>query len=388
MSVSGGTRRLCTILRRPPALRVTAQLSDHLPENPGSSPVSYVHGTWPRSFFTSIGKSTSSACPMLAAQNWDPSLCSLAHFSTEADKENASPSESAQEFYDKLLKSVEAKTMPPNAWLWSLIENCNNKEDVKLLFQMLKRLRVFRLSSLRIHANFNCHLSSKITEACARSGALEYGMKALWKHNVYGLTPTISSLHCLLLHAEKHSDIKLLENIMDIIKKNSLPLQPGTADIVFSICYNSRNWRLLLKYAKRFIKAGVKLHRAAYDNLMEFAAEMGDAESIWKSEQHRSKHLKSHTLGTAFACAKAFLIERKPDNAAAIICLLYQELPDSKKPFVADEVQKLVSVWPSELLKIKKGKDKEELAEFLQSGIPTMVASLRDTGIDLGELKC
>ena len=42
-----------------------------------------------------------------------------------------------------MLKSVEAETMPPNAWLWSMISSCSNKEDIKLLFQILQKLRVF-----------------------------------------------------------------------------------------------------------------------------------------------------------------------------------------------------------------------------------------------------
>ena len=51
--------------------------------------------------------------------------------------------EAVEEMYQKMLKSVEAETMPPNAWLWSMISSCSNKEDIKLLFQILQKLRVF-----------------------------------------------------------------------------------------------------------------------------------------------------------------------------------------------------------------------------------------------------
>jgi hypothetical protein len=51
--------------------------------------------------------------------------------------------EAVEEQYQKMLKSVEAETMPPNAWLWSMISSCSNKEDIKLLFQILQKLRVF-----------------------------------------------------------------------------------------------------------------------------------------------------------------------------------------------------------------------------------------------------
>lgn len=47
------------------------------------------------------------------------------------------------ELYQKMLKSLEARTMPPNAWLWSLIASCSNREDIKLLFEMLQKLRIF-----------------------------------------------------------------------------------------------------------------------------------------------------------------------------------------------------------------------------------------------------
>lgn len=52
--------------------------------------------------------------------------------------------DTVKELYDKILKSVnEQRTAPPNAWLWSLIENCANVEDIKLLFDVLENLRRF-----------------------------------------------------------------------------------------------------------------------------------------------------------------------------------------------------------------------------------------------------
>lgn len=51
--------------------------------------------------------------------------------------------EVVNELYLKMLKSVEGRTMPPNALLWSLVENCANREDIKLLFQILQNLRRF-----------------------------------------------------------------------------------------------------------------------------------------------------------------------------------------------------------------------------------------------------
>ncbi|RWW71553.1 hypothetical protein BHE74_00020695 [Ensete ventricosum] len=59
------------------------------------------------------------------------------------------------------------------------------------------------------------------------------GLKALWKHNIYGLTPSIGSAHYLLSYAKEHNDDKLMVKIMRVLEKNSVSLQPGTADIVF-----------------------------------------------------------------------------------------------------------------------------------------------------------
>jgi hypothetical protein len=42
-----------------------------------------------------------------------------------------------------------------------------------------------------------------------------------------------------------------------------------------SICYNTNEWETLSKYARKFVKAGVKLHRSSYDVWMEFAARVG-----------------------------------------------------------------------------------------------------------------
>ncbi|SPT16416.1 unnamed protein product [Triticum aestivum] len=305
-----------------------------------------------------------------------------AHLSTDSSGIDQ-PKESAEELYQKMLKSVEAQTMPPNAWLWSMISSCSSEEDIKLLFQILQKLRIFRLSNLRINANFNDHLCMKVSEACARVGVLDYGLKVLWNHNVYGITPTIGSAHYLLQHAKEHNDTKLMEKIMQVLRRNSLPLQPGTADIVFSICYNTDRWDLLSKYAARFVQAGVKLRRTAFDVWMEFAAKVGDSQSIWNINSLRGKSIKHYTLTSGFACVKGSLLERRPENAAATIKLLHKHLPDQKKPFVKDELQKLVAEWPTEVIKRQKKDDRKAMEEALIEDIPKMISSMAKSGLDI-----
>uniref|UniRef100_A0A7C9EYC7 Uncharacterized protein n=1 Tax=Opuntia streptacantha TaxID=393608 RepID=A0A7C9EYC7_OPUST len=168
----------------------------------------------------------------------NPKCCMVlrASFSSAAAVSSGNSAGTVKEVYDKMLDSIKVKrSAPPNAWLWSLIEKCKSQDDIKLLFDILQKLRVFRLSNLRIHDNFNCHLCQEVTKACIRAGAMEFGKKALWKHNVCGLTPTVGSANQLLSYARMQKDIKLMVDIMSLIKQNNLPLQPATADIVFGL---------------------------------------------------------------------------------------------------------------------------------------------------------
>ncbi|CAK7333071.1 unnamed protein product [Dovyalis caffra] len=299
-------------------------------------------------------------------------------------------SEAVKELYNKITESVNVRrTMAPNAWLWSLIENCKIHEDIKLLFDTLQNLRRFRLSNLRIHDNFNCNLCREVTKACARVGAIDFGSrndagkKALWNHNVYGLTPSVASANHLLSYAKDHNDVKLMVEVMKLLKRNHIPLQPSTADLVFSICYNSDNWMLISKYSRRFLKAGVKLRRLAFDMWMDLAAKRGDTESLWEIEKLRSESTKPHTLMSAFSCAKGLILEGKPQDAAAVIQVLDQTLADTKKSGIVVELQNLVSEWPLDVVKHQKEENRKVLAATLKSGIPAMVNGLSNMGLKL-----
>lgn len=307
---------------------------------------------------------------------------SSAWFSSQTSSDASTPTDTVKELYDKMLESVNVKrTMPPNAWLWSLIENCKNHDDIKHLFDVLLNLRRFRLSNLRIHENFNCNLCREVAKACVRVGALDFGKKALWKHNVYGLSPSVASAHHLLSYAKERKDAQLMVEIMKLVKRNDLPLQPGTADIVFRICYDTDEWELICKYSKSFLKAGVKLRKTTFDTWMEFAAKRGDTDSLWQIEKLRSESTNQHTLASGFSCAKGFLLERKPHEAAGIIQILNQTLPDAKKLGITIELQKLVNEWPLNVIKHKKDEDKKALAMALKSDIPAMVSSLSNMGL-------
>lgn len=309
---------------------------------------------------------------------------SNASFTSGWEPLQATPTEAVKELYDKMLESVNTKrSMPPNAWLWQMIANCKHQHDIGLLFEILQKLRTFRLSNLRIHDDFNCNLCREVAKACVHAGALDFGKKALWKHNVYGLAPSVASAHHLLTYAKNHNDTKLLVEVMKLLKRNDVPLQPGTADIVFSICYNTDEWDLINKYGKRFVLAGVKLRPTSIDTWMKFAAKRGDTESLWKIEKMRSDTKKPHTLATGFSCAKGLLLEHKPSEAAAKIQVLNQTLSDAKKSGIKDELQKLISEWPLEVIKHKKEEERKTLAASLKSDIRAMVSDLLNTGLEV-----
>lgn len=395
LQVASNTRRLARVfIKSPSILPISERIQAHYVE---ADEITHCPLPWRSQYHCSFTSQCSGAKfdgrvlfalgnqQIISQQSTFSSTMHRASFCSGAGATEAGPTDAVKELYDKLLKSVkDQRTAPPNAWLWSLIENCTNSEDIKLLFNILETLRRFRLSNLRIHENFNCNLCREITKACTRVGAIDFGKKALWKHNVYGLTPSIGSAHHLLMYSKQRNDASLMVEVMKLLKRNDLTLQPGTADIVFSICYNTDNWDLISKYSKRFLKAGVKLRQTSFDVWMEFAAKIGDIDSIWKIEKLRSDSMKQQSLATGFSCAKGFLLEQKPDNAAAIIQVLNQTLSDdARRPGITIELQKLVSDWPLEVIKRQKEEDKKALAAGLQADIPAMVKGLLDLGLEV-----
>ncbi|KAB5545391.1 hypothetical protein DKX38_013503 [Salix brachista] len=108
----------------------------------------------------------------------------------------------------------------------------------------------------------------------------------------------------------------------------------------------------------------------------------GDTESLWKTEKLRSELMKQHTLVSAFSCAKGLILEGKPLDAAAIIQLLDQTLPDTKKSGMVVELQKLVNEWPVSVVKHQKEENRKALAAVLKSGIPAMVNGLPNMGVE------
>ncbi|KAL3727524.1 hypothetical protein ACJRO7_032286 [Eucalyptus globulus] len=308
------------------------------------------------------------------------SIISSLPYSSEASAEMEEPTGyfaffhlicTVKEMYDKILESANMKrTMAPNAWTWLMIENCKNREDIRLINQPGFLLSLRRLSNRRIHENFNCNLCQEVTKACVRARALDFGKKALWEHCVYGFTPTIGSANHLLQYAKEHKDATLMQEVMKLLKKNNLPF----------ICDDTDNWVLLSKYSKRFVKNGLNLHKAAFDIWIEFAAKVGDIESLWKTEKLRCESMKQYTVDSGFY---GYLLEGKPEEAAAVIHVMNQSLRYAKRSSIRVELQKLVREWLFEVIKWKKEDDCKALAASLKSDIPAMVSSLLNTGLEV-----
>lgn len=119
-----------------------------------------------------------------------------------------SNAETVKDLYDKMLASVKVKrSMPPNAWLWSMIANCKHHQDITLLFDILQNLRRFvslcslplsplYVANLRIHDNF---LSIFVSRGCQifayMTILIAISVEKLLKH-VFMLEPLI--LVCIL----------------------------------------------------------------------------------------------------------------------------------------------------------------------------------------------
>ncbi|KAL5995983.1 hypothetical protein ACLOJK_026056 [Asimina triloba] len=69
--------------------------------------------------------------------------CSTTMNTCSSSVNSGLPTAIVKDLYIKMLGSIEVETMPPDAWLWSLTENCQNREDIMLLFQILQELQRF-----------------------------------------------------------------------------------------------------------------------------------------------------------------------------------------------------------------------------------------------------
>lgn len=311
------------------------------------------------------------------------------YLSTEAEIPNEDPikeepTEAVQELYLKIVDSVKAEAMPPKVWRDSLLKNCENKEDVELAFEVLEKLRKFKTSKLWQCSNWTQQITLAVVSACIRANSPHLGLRTLQRHNIYGLTPCVGAAHSLLLYAKEQKNLSFVKEVLQTMEKNFMKPEPTTADIIFSICNDTEHWLLMSNIAKKFIKAGVKLHPRAYDIWISSAAKLGNTQQVWKIQELRLLFGLQHTIPSAFSCAKAYLLKWQPQEAAELILELNQEdLSDSKKKWVYEELQCLVDEWPAEVIARRDKGRRKALATELKDCISMMFSYLLNKGINV-----
>lgn len=303
---------------------------------------------------------------------------------TEVEKPQDSPTEAVKELYQKIVKSLESKTFPPNTWRDALLGKCKNAEDVKLAFEILEKLRIFKMACLWQPGNWPQQITSAVASASVRGNAPDIGLRTLWRHNYYGLTPSIAAAHSLLLYAKEKKNITLMRKILQTMEKNLLKPQPKTADIVLSICYDNQQWKLISIYAKQFLKDGLKLHRDAYDIWISTAAKLGNTLEVWKIQELRSLSGYKHTIPSAFSCAKAHLLKWQPKEAAEVIFQLSQDnQSELKKKDVSKELDLLVDKWPATVIFLRRRDRRKAISTELKQCISLMFNCLSNMGFNV-----
>ncbi|KAH7302755.1 hypothetical protein KP509_23G085800 [Ceratopteris richardii] len=256
--------------------------------------------------------------------------------------------------YEKFRDEVQGKRPVPREILCSILEQCNSKEDVKLAFKLLQELRVHRASKNRIKHNFKDHISALAVSASLRSKSYGLGLRALWKHNVYGLSPNLHNAHLFLSHAMKEKDMDLMRRTFETMLKNMIIPTTQTADILIRICRDNQEIELMFTLADEFLQNEIKLGSSVYDILISTAANFGDIEKCFKAQKWRENAGLDHTMASSFAIAKAYILKGEPQVAVDIVMKHCKD-----KARINKYLDMLVKSWPAEL----SGKKQDNLEE-------------------------
>eukprot|EP00249_Psilotum_nudum_P011034 c22928_g1_i1 orf=121-1236(+) len=287
-------------------------------------------------------------------------------------------SSEVQVLYNKLTDVIAKRSIPPNSLLHTLLQSCVIPQDVELAYEALRHYRVVRSSKAHINKNFSEKISQLVVSASLRAGAYDLGLKTLWKHNKYGITPSLESAHILLSHAKEHNDLDFARRILTTMAKNSLFPSRVTANIVFRMCKENGDLPLLFKLAKEFFRNHVQLSPALYDICISCAANSGNVSEVWKIQQLRKETGLCHTTASAFSCAKALVLQKKYEKAAQLISFHCQDMKKRHKYLAM-----MISKWPLELLSKQEEGEKEEYLASLKHKLVAFIDALRAEGIDV-----
>eukprot|EP00252_Welwitschia_mirabilis_P013598 TRINITY_DN29919_c0_g1_i1.p1 TRINITY_DN29919_c0_g1~~TRINITY_DN29919_c0_g1_i1.p1 ORF type:complete len:384 (+),score=60.80 TRINITY_DN29919_c0_g1_i1:144-1295(+) len=319
-----------------------------------------------------------------ARANIYPEIVSYITFSTEAQKPEEKPTEAAKQIFEKIIQSIKSREYPPNNWRDSLIKSCKNREDVKLAFDALDELRIFRSNQMSILENWKESVSLNLVAACVRSNAPDLGLKTLSRRNMYGITPCISSVHYLLRYAESQKDMRFAKDVLKAMETGWITPQSKTAEIVFRICAQTKQWSMMSYYARKFHAKGVKFNLNTYDTWISLAANIGNTQRVWKIQELRLMSNYKHTIASSFACAKAHLLKWEPQEAGDLLFTCNKERATSASitEKFNEELQFLVDVWPAEVIAMRDKSQRKALMTELKDCLRMMFDYLTVKGLD------
>eukprot|EP00250_Pteridium_aquilinum_P019683 c24531_g1_i1 orf=755-1942(-) len=268
--------------------------------------------------------------------------------------------------YEKFTTEVQGKRTVPVKLLRQILEQSNSPEDVALAFRVLQEYRVYRSSKARVKENFNENISGLAVSASLRSKSYGLGLKALWKHNIYGLSPSLENAHKFLSHARQEKDLVLMKKIFRTMLKNLVLPTTQTAEIMIRICKDNKDLNLMFNLAEELLQNGVKFSSPVFDILIATAANCGSVENVFKAQKWRKEAGVDHTIASAFAVAKAHVVQGEPQIGVDLIAQ-HCKLQDKVK--LNKYLAMLVRVWPSELFSIKDQIQKEDYFTGLKDNV-------------------
>lgn len=280
-------------------------------------------------------------------------------------------SSEVQDIHKKITNEIQGKRTVPLSLLRTLLEQCKVPEDVALAFQVLQDYRIYRSSKARVKQNFNENIAVLVVLASLRTRAYDLGLKALWKHNVYGLSPCLGTAHLFLSHAKHEKDLDLMQKTFKVMTENSLMPTSQTADIMIRLCKEKDDLKLMLDLAREFLENGVRLSPPVFDILISTAANFGCIEETFKVQSWREEAGLNHTIASVFALAKAHILQGKPHAAVELISTHCQDTVKVNKYLTM-----LVRAWPSELLSRKEEIKQEDSFSTLRENVLSLVEAL------------
>lgn len=283
-----------------------------------------------------------------------------------------------ERIYKELSDSIRQKRMPEASLLPSLVQSCATAADLKLAFDTVDRLRRLKAVQGQQKTNYSKHMAQLMAEACIRSGDPQAALATLMKKNIYGFTPSLDQAHFLLKHALGQKDTKLMLKLLRTMVASEVFPTPVSAELIIRTCKDAGNTDLLFQMAKELRMNGITLKRPLFDMLIATAANVGDVKTVLEVQQWREEQGMEHTTASAFALAKALVLDGKSEEAARMIV---DHCKDAEKRDIY--LQIMVKVWPLQIGAKVKEDGKESFFEDLKKKVVLMSESLMQSGCNV-----